>query len=235
MRKINLLFVVLILVMAAKEVRAQQTIITDISEDYIDRLIAHAEANYPLVKSNEARIEIAQENIGKAKVAYFSSFTFSYIYQPQGINTLSGAGSSTTSGSNYSYFNGIQAGIFFNLGTFLTVPYTVRSARKELEIATNDQNQYFLTLSNQIRSRYYTYVGDIAILKFASQASVDAQNIVNDIKHRFEKGEETYDAYSKAQSSLTATYSAKVQAETALLIAKANLEELLGEKLENIK
>jgi len=235
MRKINLLFVVLILVMAAKEVRAQQTIITDISEDYINRLIAHAEANYPLVKSNEARIAIAQENIGKAKVAYFNSFTFSYIYQPQGINTLSGAGSSTSNGSNYSYFNGIQAGIFFNLGSFLEKPYAVKEARQELEIANNDQNQYYLTISSQVKKRYYTYLQDIATLKLAAQACIDNENIANDMKHKFQKGEETFDNYTKSQGTLNTSYQAKIQAETALLIAKSDLEELLGDKLENIK
>ncbi len=229
MIRLKLIFVLVLFIMVNKSVSAQQTIITDISEEYIARLIAHAEANYPMVKSNESRIEIAAANIDKAKVGYLSSFSFSYVYQPQGI---SGVASPT---STYSAFNGIQAGVFFNLGTFLTVPYTIKAAKRELEIAQNDQNMYFLTLSNQIRSRYYTYVGDIAILKLATQATIDAQNVCNDIKHKFEKGEETYDNYTKSQTSLTASFQAKIQAETAVLIAKANIEELLGEKLENIR
>lgn len=229
MKKLKLLFVLVAFISVDKNVFAQETIITDISEDYIGRLIAHAKANYPMVKSNDSRIEIAEENIGKAKVGYLSSFSFSYVYQPQGI---SGVASPT---STYSAFNGIQAGVFFNLGTFLTVPYSVRAAKRELTIAQNDQNMYFLTLSNLVRARYYTYVGDIAILKLSTQSTVDAQNVCNDIKHKFEKGEETYGNYTKAQTSLTTSFQAKIQAETAVLIAKANLEELLGEKLENIK
>jgi len=215
--------------MATKGVKAQETIMTDISEDYIARLIARAEANYPMIKSNQSRIQIAQDNIGKAKVGYLNAFTFSYVYQPQGISNVG------VPNSNYNTFNGIQAGVFFNLGSFLAVPYAVKQARNELEIANNDQNLYFLTISNQIRARYYTYVGDIAILKYATQATINAQNVSNDVKHKFEKGELTYDAYTQSQSSITASYEAKIQAETALLIAKANLEELLGEKLENIR
>jgi outer membrane protein TolC len=236
MKKLKVLFVLIVLIMAGKSALAQETIITDISEEYIARLVARAEANYPLVKSNQSKIDEAQDNIGKARVGYLNVFTFSYIYQPQGINTLSGASSSSSSGnSNYSYFNGIQAGIFFNLGSFLAVPYAVKQARHELEIAKYDQNTYYLTLTNQVKARYYAYVGDIAILKFTTQTTADAQSILLDVKHRFEKGEETFDNYTKAQTSLTTTYQAKIQAETALLIAKANLEELLGEKLENIR
>lgn len=232
MNKLKLFFLLIFLLFTYSFVSAQQTIMNDISEDYIARLIAHAEQNYPQIKSNQNRINIAQGNIGKAKASYFDAFTFSYIYQPQGINTL---GNVSGTSANYNYFNGIQAGIFFNLGTFLEKPYAVKQAKQELEIANNDQNQYYLTISNMVKKRYYTYLQDIATLKLAAQACIDNENIANDIKHKFQKGEETFDNYTKAQGNLTISYQAKIQAETALLIAKADLEELLGDKLENIK
>jgi len=232
MKKSTLLFVLVLITMVYKSAQAQETIITDISEEYLSKLVAVAEANYPLVKSNQSKIDLAQDNVGKARIGYLNSLTFSYIYQPQGINTVSSTGNPS---ANYSYFNGIQAGIYFNLGSFLAVPYAVKQARHEVDIARDEQGTYILTLTNLIRTRYYTYVGDIAILKYATQASVDAENLSNDVKQKFEKGEETYDNYTKAQGSMTASYQTKIQAETALLIAKANLEELLGEKLENVK
>jgi len=232
MKNSKLFFFLILILAAQKKVSAQQTIMTDVSEDYIARLVARAEENYPQVKSNQSRINIAQESIGKAKVSYLDAFTFSYLYQPQGINTLSNASGSS---SNYSYFNGIQAGLFFNLGQFLEKPYAVKQARHELEIANDDQNQYFLTITNLVKKRYYTYIQDIATLKLMSQSCVDAENIASDIKHKFQKGEETFDNYIKAQSALNTAYQAKIQAEGALLIAKADLEELLGDKLENIR
>lgn len=232
MNKLKIFLFLFLLLSVHKSVYAQQTIMKDVSEDYLARLIARAEENYPQVKSNQNKINIAQGNIGKAKVSYLDAFTFSYIYQPQGINTL---GNVSGTSSNYNYFNGIQAGIFFNLGTFLEKPYAVKQAKQELEIANNDQNQYFLTITNEVKKRYYTYLQDIAELKLTAQACIDAENIANDMKHKFQKGEETFDNYTKAQSSLTTNYQAKIQAETSLLIAKANLEELLGDKLENIR
>ena len=232
MNKRRLFLLLIFLSSAHSLVFAQQTIMNDVSEDYIARLVAHAEENYPQVKSNQNRINIAQSNIGKAKVSYLDAFTFSYIYQPQGINTLGNVSGNT---SNYNYFNGIQAGIFFNLGSFLEKPYVVKQAKQELEVANNDQNQYYLTLTNEVKKRYYTYLGDIATLKLAAQACIDNENIANDMKHKFQKGEETFDNYTKSQGTLTTSYQAKIQAEAALLIAKADLEELLGDKLENIR
>jgi outer membrane protein TolC len=231
MRNLKLLFGLLIFITAYNTASAQETVMKDVSEAYVAKLVARAEANYPLVKSNQNRINIAQGAVGKAKTSYLESFTFSYIYQPNGVNTLNSAGNKN---ANYT-FNGIQAGIYFNLGTFLERPYVVKEARQQLEIANNDQEQYFLTLTNQVKKRYYTYVGAIALLKLATQSTIDAQSVSNDIKHKFEKGEDTFDNYTKSQNSLTTTFQAKVQAETALLIAKADLEELLGEKLENIQ
>ena len=233
MNKSKLFFLLLVVFLSVdKFVCAQQTIMNDISEDYIARLVAHAEANYPQVKSNQNKINIAQGNIGKAKVSYLDAFTFSYIYQPQGINTL---GNVSGTSANYNYFNGIQAGIFFNLGSFLEKPYAVKQARQELEIANNDQNQYYLTITSEVKKRYYTYLQDISVLKLTAQACIDNENVANDVKHKFQKGEETFDNYTKAQSTLTSSYQAKIQAETSLLIAKADLEELLGDKLENIR
>jgi outer membrane protein TolC len=232
MRKLKLLFGLVIFLMVYNSAKAQQqTIMNDVSEAYIAKLVARAEANYPTVRSNQNRINAAEANVGKAKASYLEALTFSYIYQPNGVNTLNSAGNKNT---NFT-FNGIQAGIYFNLGTFLEKPYAVKEARQQLEIANNDQNTYFLTLTNMIKKRYYTYIGTIAMLKFTTQSSVDAQSLFNDIKHKFEKGEASFDQYTQAQTSLTASYQSKVQAETSLLIAKADIEELLGDKLENIR
>ena len=234
MRKLKLLFGLVMFLMVYHSAKAQQeTIMTDVSEAYIAKLVARAEENYPMVKANQNRIDAAEANIGKAKASYLSALTFSYIYQPHGYNS---AGSQTGgTSSSLSSFNGVQAGVFFNFGTFFQTPYAVKEARKQLEIANNDQNTYFLTLTNLIKKRYYTYVGAIAILKYTTQSAVDAQSLFNDIKHKFEKGEATFDQYTQAQTSLTASYQAKIQSETALLIAKADVEELLGDKLENIR
>lgn len=229
MKKWKILFVLIACITARTTAMAQQSILPDISENYIARLVAIAEANYPRVKSNQNRINIAQGAIGKARVSYLDAFTFSYVYQPQNFNTINLANPSQ------SYFNGIQAGLFFNLGNFLEKPYAVRQAREELEIANSDQNEYFLTLTNNVKKRYYTYIAGIAMLKLQTQASLDVQNALNDIKHKFEKGEETFDTFNKAEQNLTVAYQAKIQAEEALLIAKADLEELLGEKLEDVR
>ncbi len=88
MRKLKLLFGLVTFLMVYNSAKAQQeTIMTDVSEAYIAKLVARAEANYPMVKANQNRIDLAQANIGKAKTSYLSALTFSYIYQPHGYNS----------------------------------------------------------------------------------------------------------------------------------------------------
>jgi outer membrane protein TolC len=219
---------------------AQATIVNDISEPYLEKLINTAKANYPRIKSLDNRLTIAKNNISKTKTSYLDAFTFSYVYQPD--NTLSltalqpgNVDGSTGTNNRTSLFKGTQLGIFFNLGSYLQKPYLVKQAKQELNIANNDIQEYQLTLSTQVKKRYYVYIQKLSSLKLQAQAAIDAENVLKDIKHRFEKGEETLDNYNKARISLTQQNQQKITAEADLFLAKADLEELLGDKLENIR
>ncbi|QJD94559.1 TolC family protein [Mucilaginibacter robiniae] len=217
-------------------VLAQNTIIPDISETYLDKLIATAKANYPHVKALDHRVDVAKNNIGKAKVAYFDPFTVSYVYQPNNtLNLYQSVDNSGSVNSHQSLFNGAQFGLFFSLGSLLQKPYQVKQARKELLVATDEKDEYLITLATLVKKRYYTYLQRIAALKLQSEASIDAETMLKNVRYKFEKGEETLDNYTKARITLTQQNESKIGAEANLFLAKADLEELIGDKLENIK
>lgn len=235
MMKLKLLFVFVGVIMLQKSASAQQSMLPDISPAYLDKLIAIAKQNYPAVKANQAKIEEAQANVTRMGISYLDVFSISYVYQPQGFFGINTNGNANSSSGNYGYFNGVQAGVTLNLGSFFEKPAQVKAAKKELAIANDAQAEYLLTLTSNVKKRYYTYVQLIANLKLLTQASNDAQEIFTSEKHRFEKGEVTFEEYNRAQLSLTTSAQEKILAESNLLIAKADLEELLGEKLEDIK
>jgi outer membrane protein TolC len=224
----KLLVVFVLSIGVSQFVAAQQSILPDISETYVDKLIAVAKVNYPRVRQNEAKIKEARANVGKADISYLDEFSLSYVYQPKTTIVLNGV-------SIPSQFNGFQAGVFFNLGSFLEKPFAVRQAKEQLIEASADQDEYFLTLANDVKKRYYTYIQTLATLRLQTQATLNAENAFSDIKHKFEKGEQTFENYSSAQNNLTNSYQSKITAETNMLIAKADLEELLGEKIEDVK
>ena len=229
-------YLVLIISLTVHTAFGQTSIIQDISESYLEKLINTSIANYPHIKTMDSRVEIAKDNIKKAKISYFDSFSLSYVYQPNSnINLYPVDGTSTTATNRQSLFSGAQFGVFFNIGSFLQKPVAVHQAKQDLMIANNDQAEYLMALKSNIKKRYYTYLQRVAALKLSSASATDAENMLRDTRYRFEKGEETLDNYNKARVANTQQTDAKIAAEANLFMAKADLEELLGEKLENIK
>jgi len=222
-------FILLFMFFLQKNGVAQITIVPDLSDSYVEKLINTAKANYPKVKSYQNRINIADYNISKTKASLFEALTVSYVYQPGTTTTIDPVNPST------SYFKGLQAGIFLNLGTLIERPSLIKQSKQELLIAHNDQDEYMLNLATEVKKRYYTYIQRMAELKLQTKAVQDAENSLKDIRYKFEKGEETFDSYNKVQADYTNHEISKVEAEANLFIAKADVEELLGTKLENVK
>ena len=166
---------------------------------------------------------------GLLPLTIFDAFTLSYIYQP-GTTTFVDPVNPTTS-----YFRGLQAGVFLNLGSLLRTPVNNRKAKTDLRIAQNDQDEYDLTLATEVKTRYYTYIMSMATLKLQSRNMQQAEAASKDAEYKYKKGELIFDTYNKTQIQYTQNIQTKIEAEGNLFIAKASLEEILGDKLENIK
>jgi outer membrane protein TolC len=220
-----LLFFVFFLQQYAK---SQVSIIPDLSDTYVNRLIDTAKKNYPRIRTYQNRINIANSVISKTRMGLFNSLTVSYVYQP-GTTTVNPVTPAT------SYFQGFQAGIFLNLGSLLSQPYLIRQAKEDLLIAHNDQDEYFITLATEVKKMYYLYVQRLAELKLQIKSTQDMESSLKDVKYRFEKGEDTFENYNKFQLQYTDQQQFRIQAEANLFIAKADLEGLLGTTLEKIK
>ena len=206
-----------------------ESIIPSISEAYIDKLVASAKEHYPKAKTFEDRINIAHYNVQKAKLDWFNILNFNYIYAP-----ASSSGTvATTTGLTYS--NGAQFGVGASIGTILQKPGLVRVAKQEYDIAKLNQEEYFLNITAIVKQRYYLYVQQLSTLNWKTKTMESADQIAKESKYKFEKGEITFDAYNTTYSAYSTSVQAKMDAEVAYLIAKSNLEEIIGVKLEEIK
>ena len=203
---------------------AQETIIDDISYPFLDRLIETARENYPGVKAYDPKIRMAEIGIARSKIGWLSPLSFSYVYQP----------SSTVNFIEPNFFSGFQVGLYFQIGALLQTPYNVKQSREERKGLQFEKEAYLLNIEAQVRARYFSYVQRLASLKLRSKALLDAQGLLADIKARYEKSEITYDEYAKAFISSYEQTQSKLVAESEMLTAKANLEELLGKRLEEV-
>ena len=204
--------------------QAQESLSKDISYEYLDKLVAVCKANYPRIKMYEARVHVAENGLKKAKLSYFDIFSFSYLFSPNNnVNTVTPT------------FGGYQFGFFANIGSILQKPNTVKQAKWEVDAAKFDKDAFDLNMEAEVKKRYFTYIQKIVVLRLRSGALLDVESMLTTVKHRFERGEESLENYNKALLMQSDHSQNIVNAESEVLMAKSNLEELIGQKLENIK
>lgn len=217
--------VFLVLFFTFHTTRAQESLAKDISYDYLDKLINVCKTNYPRIKMYEDRVSIAEHGIKKAKLSYFDIFSVGYLYSPNNNNTT----------SSPSFLGGYQFGFFANVGLLLQKPSFIKQAKGEFAAAQHDKEAYDLSMEAEVKKRYFTYIQKVAVLRLRSAAILDVESMLTNIKHRFEKGEESLENYNKALLLQSDHFQNIINAEGDVLNAKSTLEELLGKKLEDIK
>jgi len=199
---------------------AQESMMPDVSYEYLDKLIAAAKANYPKMKAYDHSVRIAELNVQKTKLDWFNLLSFIYII-----------GGSTNPG----FLGGFQTGISVSIGSILQKPGEVKASKESLVIAKLSQDEYNLSLTAIVQQRYYNYVQALTLLNWRTKDLQNAVNTLKDIKYKFEKGEETFENYNKALTLHSSSVQGKISSEGAFLLAKSSIEEMIGVKIETIK
>ncbi|MDB5211480.1 MAG: TolC family protein [Sediminibacterium sp.] len=203
---------------------AQESMMPEVSPEYLQRLVDTAKKYHPRMETFDHRAIIADENIKKAKASWLEPLTFSYVYSPNNSSTL----------VNPSFLNGYQFGLYLNVASFFTRPHSVKQAKEELKISKLDKTEYARNLEAEVKARYYRYLQAVVVLRIRKQAAVDAENILKQVQHKFEKSEDSYENFNKFSVAYADRRQAAIESEGTLLIAKSYLEELLGKKIEDI-
>lgn len=207
------------------EVRAQQTIIPDISYLFLEKLIATAKQNYPKIKQFEISKEIAEINIKREKLNWLDPIAVSYVSIPnKTINFI-----------DPQFFSGYQFGINVNVGTFMQKPLNIKRTKADLRFMVEESKEYALSLESEVKIRYFTYIQQLNNVKLFTSSMQDAEGLLNDLKVRYERGEVTFGIYSEGLISFSNISKSKIESEAAFLISKARLEELIITKIEDIK
>nr|WP_068892898.1 TolC family protein [Pedobacter panaciterrae] len=154
-------------------------------------------------------------------------FNASYFYRPNNKTAIDVI--------NPFAVNGFQLSVNLNLGNFLQKPYAGKKAKADYKIAQLQAEDFRLTLATEVKKRYYAYIQQINQLKIYTQSVQDNQNVADNLKNKFEKGEVALDTYNQSRINLTIASTSKIQTEVNLLSAKDALEEIIGMKLSEVK
>lgn len=207
------------------KVKAQQSVMRDVDYMLLAKLIQTAKENYPRVKQMTHSILAGRAAVSAAQAAWFDVFNFNYLYSPNNSNTL----------VNPSLLNGYQIGITVNLGSIFQKAPNIRRAKEELYSAEQVKEEFLLSIEANVKQRYFTYIQQLALIRLRTASMTDLEGTVKEVRYKYERGEATLDEYNRAVMAHTEQSAAKIAAETAFLVAKSSLEELLGKPLEEIK
>lgn len=223
--KLTSLVLLAVGILICPKAKAQESMVPDVSYLFLEKLLATARENYPIIKQYEIQEEIGELNIKRQKLDWLSPFNVSYLTQPN--NTINFV--------DPRFFTGYQFGINVNFADILQKPLNVKTTKKQLELTQNYGKQYANNLELEVKKRYFTYIQQLNNVKLYTKSLQDAQGLLNDLKLRYERGEVTFQLYSEGLISFSTISQSKIEAEAGLLIAKAAIEELTVTKLEDIK
>lgn len=212
----------LILGLNAPALKAQESMMTDVSYLFLEKLIATAKENYPRANSFKAREAIAKGGIAAQKSAWLDGLSFSYFFQPD---------KSPANIAAPAFFQGYQAGVQLNVNSF----FKVRQAKESLKLVNYEEDEYMLTLETQVKARYYSYVQQMITLRLQTKLYADAVNLNKDVNNKYSKGEVPFASYLQAQTALMNATQTKIAAEAGFLTSKAALEELITKKIEEVQ
>lgn len=219
------ILITLTVLFACNYTSAQESMLSDISYPFLEKLIETAKENYPKGKIYDKRVEFAEIGIKKAKLSYFEALSFSYLFNP----------ANAAANPNQSILNGYRFGLVLNIGALLQKPSNVKQSQKEFEISQFEKGAFDLSLVAMVKERYFTYIQRLTILRLISNSLLDIESMLKESKYKFEKGEEPLENYNRILLMYSNQIQTKITIESDMLISKSSLEELLGKKLEEIQ
>lgn len=222
------IIVLFILSVGVSRAWSQVSMMNEISQPYLEKLVQVAKDNYPRYKIHLKQIDIAKNNLNKIKLSWFDGLGVYYLYLPA---TAAGGAVNPTSNANGNF----QFGFSFNIGSLFQKPAMINAAKGDREVAVLEKDEYNLTIEADLKERYYKYMLQLTLLKQRTQLVQDAQTMVTSVRSKFERGQETFETFTKALVFYNEQNQGKMNTETDMLVTKAHLEELLTKKLEDIQ
>ena len=234
--KLTGIWILCVFIFNVTPVQAQQSMMDEVSVKYLDTLIKIAKANNPRHKIYEAQVGIAQNNLNRIKLSWLEGVGLYYIYLPPSVAVIDSLHNNqvVTTTSTRAKNTPFQFGFSVNLGSLFQKPAQINALKGQREVSRLEQQEYELTIESNVKQAYYTYIQHVVLLRKRTQQESDAQIMLTSVKSRFERGQETFDNYTKAQLLYNQQGQDRITTESQLLTAKAQLEELLNKKLEEI-
>ena len=210
-------------------VAAQESLLSEVSPVFLEKLVATAQTNYPKVKALNSEITMAKSDLSAAKISWLDPFSLQYVARSNDANINS------VNLTTADLLTGYQFGISVNTGQLFAKPGNIKKAKEQVKIAQANEEEYFLQLASLVKNRYFLYLQYQKSLVPVHNAYINAKTDFEAIKTKYQRGEVTFLEFNSASTSVNQAYQIKLQTEANYLSAKASLEELTVTRIEDIK
>ncbi len=209
-----------------------------LTDNVEEKLVQIAWANFPQNQSKYADIAISKSKLQYTKISFLENFGAGMQINSQSgqpaTNSIDGPGGTVQQVTTTTSLPRFGFGIQFGIGQILTTPAKVKIAREELKKTEHELNLQKVLVRKEVITRYNTYKAAYEILKHYAGQIEEVKTSHSVAVKNFENGAITIDVYQQSLSMLSQYEEKLTTAKYNLKITKANLEELLGAKLEEI-
>ncbi|MEO5602070.1 MAG: TolC family protein [Cyclobacteriaceae bacterium] len=194
-----------------------------------EKLIQLAWRNHPSNEVLRRQVNIAEFDVKQSNTAWLDNIRVTGNLNEFTLNQQADAFGRAAFFPKYN----ISASI--SLGTFFSIPYTIKKNREALVISEENVNAQKLSVRNTVLRLYNEYVMRERIFKLQSQALLDNETSHKLAEQRFKRGETTFDIYSQSLAVYNDNMIAQLQSERDFKNAKLDLEQWIGMRLEDVR
>lgn len=133
------------------------------------------------------------------------------------------------------FFPRYNFGLRVPFGDFITIPKNIRKAKDEVVIAEANVEKQKRMLTAEVLRRYQIYLTSKEILRLQSIALEDMYTAYLMAERKFKSNDATLQQYTENLEKYNSQKINRTMAENNYHIAKINLEELIGTRLEDVK
>jgi outer membrane protein TolC len=199
------------------------------SSEFEERLVQLAWRNHPDNEAVRREVNIAGYDVKQSNSAWLDNIRVTGNLNEFTINKAADIGGRS---AFYPKYN-ISASI--TLGTFFSIPYTIKKSREALVISQANVNAQKLAVRNAVLRLYNDYVMRERIYKVQSQALLDTETSHKLAEQRFRRGEITFETYSISLTAYNNIVVTQLQSERDYKNAKLDIEQWIGMRLEDVR
>lgn len=198
------------------------------NEEFLNFLVQKSYGYYPEKNQFDYEIEIAKKEKALANVDFLNNIMIRGNLNEYTINPPTGPDAGNLFFPRYNFSVG------FTLGTFFTQPINKKISKQNYYIKQSEKEVYDLGLKTDVLIKYSSFKSSKTIYIIQNKALEDVNSKLSLNEDQFKNDQISYEEYLTSLTDVNKQKITTILAQRDYEIAKIQLEQLIGEKIESI-